>query len=163
MKKIGILLLVLVLSLGAMGASYALWSDVLFLEGTVDTGDIGIEWSQGEPYDEGDDKFVSTYGCSIDGDTLHLWIDNAYPCVSYFFPLDIHGTGSIPVHTLMTITGGTLDPAWVTIPDLTGLQVHASQIYPFEIVIHLDNTALQGHHYDLFVQLDYWQYNEAGP
>ena len=163
MKKIGILLLVLVLSLGAMGASYALWSDVLFLDATVETGSIGLEWTQGDPIIDGDTKDVSTASCSIDGNTLSIIIGNAYPCVTYTFPIDLHCTGTIPVHTSFTMTGGNMDPSWINLPAWDGLQVHPDQDLYGDVVIHLDNSALQGTTYTVDYDLVYWQYNEAGP
>lgn len=161
MKKIVMLCLALVLAIGAMGAGYALWSDSLYLDGTVTTGDIGLEWSQGIPYDtEPAAKDVSFGECFIDGDTLHLRVVNAYPCIEYHFPIDLHGVGSIPVHTAMTIIGGTLLPKWVVLPNLGGMQIHQGDQWDGEIVIHLDNDAEMLTTYDLFIQLDYWQYNE---
>jgi hypothetical protein len=45
MKKIGILILAVVLALGALGVGYARWSDVVYIDGTVKTGEVcvGIE------------------------------------------------------------------------------------------------------------------------
>ncbi len=61
MRKLGIISLALVLALGTMGAAFALWSDTLFLDVTVNTGNIGLEWTNDlPPYDdEAADKDVS--------------------------------------------------------------------------------------------------------
>jgi hypothetical protein len=161
MKKLTLIAMALVVAVGAMGVGYALWSDSLYLEGTVYTGDIGLEWSQGVPYDtEIPEKDVSYGVCEIQGDLLIITIYNAYPSIEYHFPLDIHGTGTVPVHTQMTWVGGNANPAWLAIPDLSGLQVHQSDVYNFELVVHLDNTAIENSVYTFAVQLDYWQYNE---
>ena len=40
MKKIGILCLALVLALGSLGIGFAHWSDQLYVEGTVNTGEV---------------------------------------------------------------------------------------------------------------------------
>lgn len=163
MKKIGMLVLVLVLALGSMGTAFALWQDVLFLDATVGTGNIELIWTQGEPSAIGDDKDVSTYGCVIVDDTLSITIGNAYPCVDYVFPIDLHCTGTIPVHTSFTMTAGNIDPLWITLPAWDGLQVHPAQDLMGEVVIHLDNTADQGATYTVTYDLVYWQYNEPGP
>ena len=42
MKKIGILCLALVLALGSLGIGFATWSDQLYVEGTVETGEVLI-------------------------------------------------------------------------------------------------------------------------
>jgi hypothetical protein len=163
MKKIGLICLVVIMALGMLGTAYALWWDSLYLEGTVETGNIGLDWSQGDPYAIGDIKNVSQYGCYIDGNTLVIWITNAYPCVDYVFPIDLHGTGTIPVHVNMYYTGGNIDPSWVIVPDFSGAQIHQGDMLWGDVVVHLDNTAQQGAMYTFCVQLDYWQYNEAGP
>jgi hypothetical protein len=42
-KKIGLLALALVLSLGAIGVGYASWTDQIFVTGTVNTGSVNLE------------------------------------------------------------------------------------------------------------------------
>ena len=162
MKKIGLICLALVLALGTLGAAFALWSDTLFLEGTVGTGNIGLEWSQGDPYDN-EEKDISHAECTILGNTLFIDIYNADPCVTYTIPIDLHGTGSVPVHTSWTVIPGNCNPSWITMPNWGDLQIHQGEDLFGDVVVHLDNTAEQGTLYSFSVVLDYWQYNEAGP
>ncbi len=42
MRKVSMLLLALVLALGVLGAGYAMWSDVFYINGTVSTGIIDV-------------------------------------------------------------------------------------------------------------------------
>ncbi len=162
MKKITLIAMTLVLALGLAGVGFALWSDSLYLEGTVNTGDIGLRWSQDVPYDdEIEGKDVSYAECVIVGDTLTITVFNAYPSITYTIPIDLHGIGTVPVHTLMTVISG--NQSWVQLPDLTGMQIHEGDVWFGEIAIHLDNSALENSIYTFSVQLDYWQYNEAGP
>jgi len=42
MKKIGLLALAIVLALGALGVGYAAWTDTIFINGTVNTGNVDI-------------------------------------------------------------------------------------------------------------------------
>jgi predicted ribosomally synthesized peptide with SipW-like signal peptide len=42
-KKIGILVLAMVVALGALGAAYAAWTDTVTISGTVNTGSVDIE------------------------------------------------------------------------------------------------------------------------
>jgi len=164
MKKIGILVLALVIALGSMGAAYALWSDVLFLNATVNTGSIGLEWTQGNPTDdEIEGKNVSYAECGIVGNVLTITVYNAYPSITYTIPIDLHCTGTIPVHTSWTLTGGNMNPAWITVPNWGGMQIHPGTDLMGDVVIHLDNSAVQGTTYTVSYELVYWQYNEAGP
>jgi len=43
MKKIGLLCLALVLSLGALGVGFAMWQDTVTIEGTVNTGSVDLD------------------------------------------------------------------------------------------------------------------------
>jgi hypothetical protein len=166
MKKIGLLVLALVLALGALGTGYALWWDNLYIDAYVYTGDIGLELSQGVPYDtEAPEKDVSWGECYLDDNNtwMVVYVYNAYPCIEYHFPVDIHCTGSVPVHTRVDYMGGTLDQSWITLPTWGGLQIHPGEELWDEIVIHLDNSAAQGEEYYAYFNLVYWQYNEDGP
>ncbi len=44
MKKIGLISLALVMALGGLGIGYARWSDTLYIDGTVSTASVCIEW-----------------------------------------------------------------------------------------------------------------------
>jgi hypothetical protein len=50
MRKIGLLLLVLVLAMGALGVAYAHWSGELVINGTVNTGTFGAELTQNNTF-----------------------------------------------------------------------------------------------------------------
>lgn len=123
MKRICMICLVLVLAMGGLGVSYALWSDTLYLEGTVETGTLEWEFLRppalpGEPPrppivthdDQGDDPpgftkdVASTTWVYVDSDAdgdfdlLELTIDNAYPGYTNHCAFWVHGKGSVPLH-----------------------------------------------------------------
>ena len=71
MKKIGLLLLALIFALGTLGVGYAMWSDTIFVKGTVNTGTVDItvdEYSATYVY-----KILSTHGIEVSD----VEIDNA--------------------------------------------------------------------------------------
>ena len=161
MRKIAFIGMALVLALGVMGAGFALWSDSLFIAGTIETGSIGLVWTVDLPPtdNEAPDKDVSSADSWIDAaGILHITIVNAYPCITYTIPFDLHCTGTVPVHTAMTVTSGNLE--WVQIPQMSGMQLHEGERYDGVITVHLDNSAEENETYYFDVQLDYWQYNE---
>jgi hypothetical protein len=164
MKKIALLCLALVLALGALGTAYALWYDDLFIEGTVYTGTFDVEWSQGTPYDdEPAGKDVSYGYCNFDNenDVLFIYIVDAYPCITYTFPIDIHCVGSVPAHFCpLYVFDGNIDPSWVTFPDWSQLQLHEGESAWGNITVHLDNTAEQDTTYWFEAYLLAHQYNE---
>jgi hypothetical protein len=166
MKKIVLISLAMVVALGMLGVGYARWSDNLFLSGEVTTGNIGLAWSQGTPFDnEIPEKDVSYGVCDIVGDTLFISIVNAYPCITYSFPIDVHGTGSVPVHIgpWENFSGNLPSGAVVTLPAWCSNQVHQGQSVDGVVTVHLDNTAMENSTYGFSVDLSYAQYNEPFP
>lgn len=162
MKKIGLLVLVLVLALGTVGTVSALWSETLYITGTVTTGDIDLDWTVGNPTDD-ETKDVSHAEAYINGDTLVVTIYNAYPCITYTIPIDLHGVGSVPVHTSFEETSNDLPSgATLTFPTIPE-QIHQGDTVDGNIVVHLNNNALENHTYSFTATLHYWQYNETGP
>ncbi len=120
MKKIGLISLILVLALGALGVAYAAWTDTIIISGTVTTGELAIEFTApaytNDPSNQPDENmFFDLHGTweQMDKDvgvttvtildpgpgygrTLEVILDNAYPY--YFVAVDfkIHGLSSHP-------------------------------------------------------------------
>jgi hypothetical protein len=84
MRKIGLLLLVLVLAMGALGVAYAHWNGELVINGTVNTGTFGAELTQNntviwqpiddEPFEDGQPN-LNLIPCGSIYETLG-WIDS---------------------------------------------------------------------------------------
>ena len=168
MKKIALLCLALVLALGTLGVAGALWSDWLYIDGYVETGNIGAEWSLYGCYDdEAADKDVSSIEASIVGNYLYVSIYNAYPSVTYTVEFDIHCTGSVPIHFDTPWIFGDLGPEHLTFTDMQGVpidwatvQLHECQWIDGMLTVHLDNSFDQNSFYYFYVDLEYGQYNE---
>ncbi len=169
MKKIGLICLVVVMALGAFGVAGALWWDWLYIDGIVQTGSIGAEWSIEDYYDNErkDVSWVDAYLMPPNG----MWIDiyNAYPCVTYTVEWDIHCTGSVPIHFAEPFIVGDLPAgATLTFTDMAGIpidwsqvQLHQGDIMYGMLTVHLDNDALQDTTYRFGITLNYFQYNES--
>lgn len=166
MKKIGLICLALVLALGTMGVGFALWSETLYIDGTVNTGELSVYWTQGDPWDdELPEKDVSWADCEIIGDTIYIWITNAYPSITYHIPIDVHNDGTIPFHLCgIVMTGSTLPVgSTVTFPDWECFQVHPGFGEVGEITVHLCNDALENETYFFSAELTVVQWNEPCP
>ena len=172
MKKIALICLALVVALGTLGVGFALWSDWLYIDGYVETGYIGAEWSIEYFYDNEEKPEVSYVEAYLISPTL-MYIDiyNAYPSVTYTVGWDIHNTGSIPIHfdtpwidygNLPATTDFTF-VAWNAaggLVDLYGYQLHPCEYLYGELTIHLSNDAVQNSSYQFYIDLQYGQYNE---
>lgn len=121
MKKVGLLILALVVALGGLGAGYAMWSDEINIEGRVGTGTVDIDvtgatsmyvWktadhgiASGTTLPENTKAVayaVVTYGAD-DADTVNFNFHNLFPleddcggsyCASFYGVYN----GSIPAH-----------------------------------------------------------------
>jgi predicted ribosomally synthesized peptide with SipW-like signal peptide len=160
-KKILAISLVLAIALSALGVGYALWSDTLTINGTVNTGSVGIEWSPVTiRSDETKPISVMDAWVSADGKVLNICITDAYPCVTYEIVTDIHCTGSVPVH----LTGINLNtPASadvVTVTPVAGTQLHYCDSVIVTITIHFDNTLEQNSQVLITGDVMGHQYNE---
>ena len=170
MKKIALICLALVVALGTLGVAGALWWDWLYIEGHVYTGDIGAEWSIQDYYDnERADKDVSGIYADLwfGPDWMYVYIDNAYPSITYTVEWDIHCTGSVPIHFAEPWIDTNLPAGTFTFTDMQGVPIDWSLVQLHEddymygmLTVHLDNTALQNEYYYFYIYLEYGQYNE---
>ena len=167
MKKITLLALALVLALGTMGVGYALWSETIYIQGTVNTGTLDADWSIETYYDdEIDGKDVSSVYAYISGNTLYVEVTGAYPCINYYVFFDVYNDGTIPFHVCqMVCTGPGQFPGTCTITQPTPIQVHPGDHAYGTIVIHLDNAydPQELTRYTFSCDLTAVQYNEACP
>ena len=132
-----LLSMVLVLCLAVAGIGYAHWTKTLYVDGTVETGTFGVEWSQYDATDNEDLKDVGKASCYIIGNTVHLEILNAYPSYTATFNLDIHCTGSVPAHinSVDVVGGPFLDVQVIGIQEC--MQLHYCDEIPVTVIIHV--------------------------
>jgi len=146
-KKIGLILLTVVMAMGALGVGYALWWDDLFVDVYVDTGELDWEFYNHQfeagyptlptftPDDQGidpgwtkdvgwtDHAWFDTDG-DLDWDKLEVYVHNAYPGYYNHVSTWVHVNGSVPIIIVgawVSFDGGAevFLPigAWTTSPD----------------------------------------------
>ena len=147
-----------------VGASYALWSEQLFIRGTVETGEVKVIIECARQWEIEEKDWVSGQDCYIDGNTLVINIYNAYPCIWYYTTVMVTNVGTIPVDLAAFVadpgtlpSGATFDLSGV--PDL-GCQLHKGESVEITIGVHLDNSAEELATYGFSIMMDWWQYNE---
>jgi hypothetical protein len=174
MKKIGILCLALVLALGSLGVGYAMWYEDLYIEGTVDTGEVYAYWDLCGCFDI-EDKDVGTTSCQIDASDpriLYVTVTNGYPC--YFGDCEVEFCigGTVPVFfesieiipdnfTLASANGANDGELWVDLVDGVGMQMHPGDCTALSFKVHVEQCAAQGATYTFSIICKVVQYNES--
>jgi len=94
--KPGVVFVAAIIALTGIGFGYAHWTETLTLTGTVETGELELEWSC-ECWDNDDElKDIGKITCSIEEDTLTITVTNAYPCYEVGGTIDIENAGTVP-------------------------------------------------------------------
>jgi len=108
-KKIGLICLAVVLSLGAMGAALAYWSDTLTINGSVTTGTFDTNFTAATCTDnEGTGPDVGTCGVTdtLPAKSFTVTIGNGYPCYQCTVNYTITNSGTIPAKIKSITIGG---------------------------------------------------------
>lgn len=165
---IGALVIVLVLALGGLGLSYAVWNESLTVAVLLSTGELDVEFSepevrecvdiqdQGQCLPEPAEKEAAascllTYDQASDGDSsnddgedyLSVQVTGMYPGWHCIVAFSVTNTGSVPVHVAWPQPDSG-NPQWIatdfgTCYD-TGAQLHQGQSTTrCEIDIHLNS------------------------
>jgi hypothetical protein len=107
MKKIGLIMLALVIALGTLGVGYAMWQDIIWIDGTVNTGELEI-----------DVEYVS--GCDVykleesGGIWFYYWVRDA---VTGQLVHEVNPLSNVPeTETLYPPAGTPLSYAYAEVP-----------------------------------------------
>lgn len=186
MKKIGLICLALVMALGALGVGYAMWDKTLFIEGTVNTGEVNALWTSAFNFDGPGEKDLNFDGSRKDKDvgetivtgvgtqTLVITILNGYPC--YFNDIEYHfqNTGTVPVKiqsitltpldfTLASAMGADDGELWVVFYDGIGSQLEPGDTATGSFLLHVEQCAAELETYTFTVEVLLVQWNEYIP
>jgi len=105
MKKAIGMFAALILALGMTGVAFAHWSEVLWIEGTVTTGELCLEWSvdiEDNGYKDGYGDVATVNYELVDDDEdgcaegLRIEVLNAYPSFAIWGTIDIYNCGTVP-------------------------------------------------------------------
>jgi len=133
MRKIGMLVIAIVLALGALGVGYAYMTQDIHVSASVDTGYVQASFTNPVTEEtfvdnmDGNTGGVAWYTTEVTnegspGGTLYVYLDNAYDGMYAELPITIRNTGSLPIGLI----SGT--------PVLTGM--------PASTVIKLNSASL---------------------
>lgn len=185
--KIGLVLATTVVAMLALGVTYGLWFQSLYVYGTVCTGELDAQWSIHGTWDT--EPTIKDYSniTLTQGQTpyeLLVTVDNGYPCIWYYAIVDLTNTGTIPwiIYEASLVTDNfpgevyfecynvTNGIACVTPPDegapperlciRNGTQVHPGDSSWGIFSIHLNNSALENAVYSFTFRVVVEQWNE---
>jgi len=142
MKKIGLISLAVVLALGAMGAALAQWNETLTVNGTVDTGELDVEFSAQKSNDDGDQNDPCECGAWTEHTNAHdssgwTWTGTRYLYNAGSTTCALTKEGSTDPHddgmNTMTITVDNAYPCYYgnvafTIDNIGTIPVHIESI-----------------------------------
>lgn len=188
----GVILGVSIAAVLMLGVTYGLWFQALYIYGTVYTGTLDAQWSIHCAFDtEPEVKDYSNITITQDRSDpylLHVTVNNAYPCITYFAVIDLTNTGTIPwiVYEASLVPGqdfpGTveflpIDDIRALLDDLehplppemnggwfmpieNGTQVHPGESAWGVLAIHLTNDAQEDSTYTFSFKVVVEQWNE---
>jgi len=100
--------LALVLALGGLGVGFAMWSETLTIDGTVNTGTFDVTFTAASWDDTGEEKDIGSGGVTgVPGDELVFTLTNVYPCYGGDLDFTISNSSS-PLGTIP----GHVDSVW---------------------------------------------------
>jgi hypothetical protein len=172
MKKVGLLCLAVVLALGTVGVGYAMWDKTVYIDGTIEAGEVNLRVlsaSSDDPpgaIDPGKDKDVGSTTVQIDpldDQRIIVTVTNAYPCYEVYVHFTVRNNGTIPVKLQ-----GIIITAPVPYITVEGWNSIGEQIDPGEnrnntIYIHVEQEAEELETYTFLVEFHYVQWNEYSP
>ncbi len=156
-----------------IGVGYAMWSETLRVNVTVNTGEVDVEfsdWSCSDTgIDPGKDKDVAS--CTVEeeeyddeGDVIKLLvtIDDGYPCYYANITMTIDNIGTVPVkllgHSFSGLDGLPLEVS-LEIPEDTQIDPGDSQDY--KLNIHILQEAEENATYSFELTMQFAQWNEV--
>ncbi|MEM3139570.1 MAG: TasA family protein [Archaeoglobaceae archaeon] len=96
MRKFGAMFVVLLVALGLVGATYAVWTDTIQVTGTVSTGRLDVKFTDVEC----DEVDYATIGAYVDGDNAVVNIQNAYPGLEVSCTFTVENAGTVPAKAI---------------------------------------------------------------
>jgi hypothetical protein len=175
---IGVMVMILIVALGSLGVVYGLWSESLFVSGTVATGQVDVAFSpcttNDTGIDPGYDKDVADCLCELTGpdkdstcdtgpDKMTISIIDGYPSYTCEVKYDIENVGTVPVMLQEILFAA--DPTLTVTQDCVdkGYQLDPSCPIDCKITIHVEQWADEHSHYGFSKSYKWVQWNEYVP
>ncbi len=158
--KVGVLFLQVCIVLAILTGSYALWTRTLYIDGTVETGQIHADLNVLACYDsETEEENISEISAKVEDATMHILITNAYPDIQYTVEFELSNTGSIPLRIYQYPLDETL-PGTIMITNFTDQKLLCEESTEGNITVQLNDSAEQYTTYYFQVVYAVYQWND---
>jgi hypothetical protein len=120
MKKLGLILLVVIMALGALGAAYAAWNGTIIATATVNTGSVNAQFDPN--YNQNLMYGASQVLATVQGDgSLSITVSNAYPGEVFTnIPFVVDNLGTVPMSvTTVTLNNIQYNGNWVVMANFS--------------------------------------------
>lgn len=131
--RVGVLFMSIVVMLAMVGVGSALWSEVMDISGTVQTGDVNVEWSLGDIFENDHGKEVAECDALLSENLLEIVIGGGYPSYECWVSFDVHSVGTVPVHIY--------HPQWTVLPPTEAVTFSVVDCYEEDTQLHPDEQA----------------------
>ena len=168
--KIAGVFMVTALALLLIGGSYAMWSEVLKINVTVNTGEVDVKWSDwsvsesdhGKPWVANTTISVEEYDDEGDEIKLGIEMNNTYPCYWANVTLIVDNVGTIPVKLYnYSIEGVNGTALFVVLERPFDTQIDPGENATYVLRIHVLQNASENAMYKFNVSLTFAQWNEV--
>lgn len=181
MKKAMGMFAALAIALAMSGVAFAHWSEKIWLEVDVTTGELCLEWSV-ENWEVWEGNYKENYGyvanvgyALVDEDPadgcpegLKIWVDNAYPSLWIAGTIDIHNCGTIPARFYgIQYCYVEMEPEdWVcySVDFMYDFSGNCEQIDPcdellLDFYLHFNQDTPEGAYAHFYIELDFVNWN----
>jgi len=156
----------LMIALMVVGISYAMWDKYLYIDGTVNTGEVDADFTDAycddTGIDPGYDKDVGS--CTVTGigtQTLTVTVDNGYPSYRCRVDYEINNIGTIPVKIQAITLDNPNTEITVTVTGITvGDQIDPGFGFWGDLEIHVEQSAAELATYTFSLTIYLVQWNE---
>jgi len=151
--RIGMLSIALLLALCVTGVGYAAWTDTVSIGGTVETGYIKVELSDGQGSPSGN------VTASIAGHTIIIKIVAGCAGKYSYYDFDIHNVGTIPVKIQGIVKDCSGGPVSTVTGVGVGTQIEQDGVDPDTVCGNVTMTVPCAGTYICKVTFDFVQWN----
>lgn len=106
---IGVLFMVLVVLLAAVGVSYGYWTEDIFAKAAIDTGNLDVYWHSASTSTSGSTPGNASCSASVNGSNnnrLDVTLTDVHPGFTCAYTAYVHNNGTVPV--VVTVGSGDI-------------------------------------------------------